>query len=98
MGVKNKKSGGQAAKGGVISLQEHPLFIYEEDLIMNHVALTGKISQDIELHTTGNDNSVTTIHVWQFYVHWAVWHLERLLLLRTARQPHQMSNATHRIS
>ena len=63
MGVKNKKSGGQAAKGGVISLQEHPLFIYEEDLIMNHVALTGKISQDIELHTTGNDNSVTTIHL-----------------------------------
>ena len=54
MGVKNKKSGGQAAKGWVISLQEHPLFIYEEDLIMNHVALTGKISQDIELHTTGN--------------------------------------------
>ena len=62
MGVKNKKSGGQAAKG-LISLQEHPLFIYEEDLIMNHVALTGKISQDIELHTTGNDNSVTTIHL-----------------------------------
>ena len=26
---------------------------------MNHVALTGKISQDIELHTTGN----TTIHL-----------------------------------
>ena len=47
----------------MISLQEHPLFIYEEDLIMNHVALTGKISQDIELHTTGNDNSVTTIHL-----------------------------------
>ena len=62
MGVKNKKSGGQAAKW-LISLQEHPLFIYEEDLIMNHVALTGKISQDIELHTTGNDNSVTTIHL-----------------------------------
>ena len=59
MGDKNKKSGAQAAKGGVISLQEHPLFIYEEDLIMNHVALTGKISQDIELHTTGN----TTIHL-----------------------------------
>lgn len=30
---------------------------------MNHVALTGNISQDIELHTTGNDNSVTTIHL-----------------------------------
>ncbi|WP_156032684.1 single-stranded DNA-binding protein [Selenomonas sp. FC4001] len=30
---------------------------------MNHVALTGKISQNIELHTTGNDNSVTTIHL-----------------------------------
>ena len=30
---------------------------------MNHVALTGNISQEIELHTTGNDNSVTTIHL-----------------------------------
>ena len=30
---------------------------------MNHVALTGNISQDIELHTTGNDTSVTTIHL-----------------------------------
>ena len=30
---------------------------------MNHVALTGKISQDIELYTTGNDNSVTTIQL-----------------------------------
>ena len=30
---------------------------------MNHVALTGNISQDIELHTTGNDNIVTTIHL-----------------------------------
>jgi len=30
---------------------------------MNHVTLTGNISQEIQLHTTGNDNSVTTIHI-----------------------------------
>ena len=63
MGVKNKKSSGQAAKGGQRSLQEHQLLINEEEIIMNHVALTGNISREIQLHTTGNDNNVTTIHI-----------------------------------
>ena len=30
---------------------------------MNHVALTGNLAQEIELHTTGNGNNVTTINL-----------------------------------